>query len=112
MVAMWADQAEQEANGFLLSKRSSHMPGRYHGQRVQRALIVKLTNRELLDRARRGSRPLDWNHWGVALAGLDVQAAREAANALEAEAHLEAWAPREWAGMTALPALPAPARAA
>ena len=45
MVAMWADQAEQEANGFWLSKRSSHMPDRYHGQRIQRSLIVKQTNR-------------------------------------------------------------------
>jgi hypothetical protein len=32
MVAIWADQAEQEANGFWLSKRSSHMPDLYHGQ--------------------------------------------------------------------------------
>ena len=104
LVAIWADQAEQEANGFWLSKRSSHMPDRYHGQRVQRALIVKLTNRELVDRARRGDRPFDWNHWGVALAGLDIQAAREVANSLEAEAHLEEWAPKEWAGVSALPA--------
>ncbi len=103
MVAIWADQAEQEANGFWLSKRSSHMPDRYHGQRVQRSLIVKLTNRELLNRARRGSRALSWNHWGVAIAGLDVQEARETANALEAEAVLEAWTPKEWAGIPALP---------
>jgi hypothetical protein len=47
MVAMWADQSEQEANGFWLSKRSSSMPDRYHGQRVQRSLVVKLANREL-----------------------------------------------------------------
>ena len=103
MVAIWADQAEQEANGFWLSKRSSHMPDRYHGPRVQRSLIVKLTNRELLDRARRGARALSWNHWGVALAGLDVQDARETANALEAESILEAWTPKEWAGIPALP---------
>jgi hypothetical protein len=39
----------------------------------------------------------------VAIAGLDVQEAREAANALEAEAVLEAWTPKEWAGIPALP---------
>ena len=58
---------------------------------------------ELLDRARRGSKALSWNHWGVAIAGLDVQDAREAANALEAESVLEAWAPKEWTGNPALP---------
>ena len=69
MVAIWADQAEQEANGFWLSKRSSHMPDRYHGQRVQRSLIVKLTNRELLRRAMSSPRalaPMGTSHsWNV-----------------------------------------------
>ena len=104
MVAMWADQAEQEANGFWLSKRSSHMPDRYHGQRVQRSLIVKQTNKELLDRARRGDKPLSWQFWGVALASLNVQAAREAANATEAEAHLEVSVPQTWTSVPPLPA--------
>ncbi len=103
MVAIWADQAEQEANGFWLSKRSSHMPDRYHGQRVQRSLIVKLTNRELLRRAMSGSRALSWNQWGLAIAGMSVQEARECANTLEADAVLEACPPKEWAGIPALP---------
>ena len=103
MVAIWADQAEQEANGFWLSKRSSHMPDRYHGQRVQRSLIVKLTNRELLRRAMSGPRALSWHQWGLAIASTPVQDAREAANALEAEAVLEACVPKEWAGIPALP---------
>ncbi len=103
MVAIWADQAEQEANGFWLSKRSSHMPDRYHGQRVQRSLIVKLTNRELLRSAMSGTRALSWHQWGLAIASTSVQEAREAANALEAEAVLEACAPKEWAGIPALP---------
>jgi hypothetical protein len=103
MVALWADQAEQEANGFWLSRRSSHMPDRYHGQRVQRSLIVKLTNRELLRRAMSGTKALSWHQWGLAIACTSVQEAREAANALEADASLEASAPKEWAGIPPLP---------
>ena len=63
MVAMWADQSEQEANGFWLSKRSSSMPNRYHDQRVQMSLVAKLANRELLDRACRLERPLSWPNY-------------------------------------------------
>ena len=64
MVAMWADQLEQEANGFWLSKRSSSMPDRYHCQRVQRSLVVKLTNRELLERAAALGKALNWHGLG------------------------------------------------
>ena len=46
---------------------------------------------------------MDWKSWGVALAGLDIQAAREVANSLEAESHLEEWALKEWVGISALP---------
>ncbi len=105
MVAMWADQAEQEANGFWLSKRSSSMPDRYHGQRVQISLVVKTTNRELLDRASRLGKPLTWHHWGVALSKLNISAAREAANALQAEDHLHTSVPREWSSVQPLPAV-------
>ncbi len=51
----------------------------------------------------RGSRALSWNHWGVAIAGMDIQDARETANALEADSVLEACVPKEWAGIPALP---------
>ncbi len=104
MVAVWADQLEQEANRFWLSKRSSSMPERYHGQRVQRSLVVKLTNRELLDRASRLGKKLTWHNWGLALAKLNIPAAREAANAEQAEGHLQVAIPREWTHVSPLPA--------
>jgi hypothetical protein len=105
MVAMWADQLEQEANGFWLSKRSSSMPDRYHGQRVQRSLVVKFTNRELLERAGALGKALNWHGWGVALSKLDIPAAREAANSLQAEDHLQVAIPKEWTHVTPLPAV-------
>ena len=80
------------------------MPERYHGQRVQRSLVVKLTNRELLDRAARLGKPLNWHGWGVALSKLNIPAARETANALQAEDHLQVTIPKEWTHVTPLPA--------
>ena len=80
------------------------MPDRYHGQRVQRSLVVKLTNRELLDRAVRLGKPLNWHGSGLALSKLNVPAAREAANSLQAEDHLQVTIPKEWTHVTPLPA--------
>ncbi len=105
MVAMWADQSEQEANGFWLSKRSSSMPDRYHGQRVQRSLVVKLANRELLVSACQLGSPLSWHNWGVALSKVDVSVARERANALQAGDQLDTPIPQEWSSVSPLPAV-------
>ncbi len=80
------------------------MPDRYHGQRVQPSLIVQLTNRELLDRASRSGKRLAWHNLGLALAKFRIPAARDTANAEQAEGHLQISVPRELTSVSPLPA--------